>query len=363
MAVAVTKAGPYYSSGPISFGSLRNTFKEANSGQIKASELRRNTSLTEKNPIVPDSTENVAISTLYNLKLSQFKNSVKYYYITQTDTDINFDISGQSWNDNLNKNIKKWMYINGTCGSNTTSSPASSLTTTSCNLTIDVSGSILGASGAGGTLSSISGKNGGNALYITSANGKNIVVYLRDSAKIYGGGGGGEKGLTGSNGSSGSCVNYTYYEKKKCKSCPSCDGDDKKLYCYNRQGRCSWFYQYREIKCQKTNYNSVNGGAGGEGGDGGLGRGYNNLTGSLSGDLGYGGGSGGCSGYDDNGSPIPTDGQTGETGGIGGDWGENGAETNNTSSGGIAGKSISGSNYTVEGSINSDTIKGYYNPQ
>jgi len=168
MAATVTKDGPYFASGQISFSSLRTNFKETSSGSISASELKRNTSVTNKNPIVPDATENAGISSGNNLAISQFRNSIKYYYITQTGTDTNFDIGAQSWNSNLNKNILKRMYTNGTVGSSTLSA-AAILSSTAHNLTIDVSGSILGSGGGGGGTAgapAISGQKGGDALEI-----------------------------------------------------------------------------------------------------------------------------------------------------------------------------------------------------
>ena len=55
-------------------------------------------------------------------KTSQIRDSIKFYNVTQPsgDTNINLDIDGLSWNSNLNKNIVKKMFIQGTCGSNTT---------------------------------------------------------------------------------------------------------------------------------------------------------------------------------------------------------------------------------------------------
>ena len=363
MTATVTKTGPYYSSGQISFSSLRNTFKEVSSGEIKVSELKRNTSLTNKNPTVPDATENSNISSSLNLKLSQFRNSIKYYYITQTGTDINFDIASQSWNSNINKNIVKILYITGACGSNTTSSPAAFLNTTVCNLTLRVSGGIYGAGGGGGNSSTISGGNGGNALSLVSANANNLVVDILGSSNIYGGGGGGEYGANGSNGSSGTCINYSQYTtSRRCRSCPNCDSGYTRIDCYNREGRCQTFYQYRRSVCKRTDYNTVSGGPGGVGGNGANGRGYNNLSSSLGGSSGTAGSGGGCGGYASNGSPIPTGGSSGETGGNGGDWGSNGSPTTNIGSGGIPGRSISGQNYTIIGTINSSTIKGLYNP-
>ena len=51
-----------------------------------------------------------------------------------------------------------------------------------------------------------------------------------------------------------------------------------------------------------------------------------------------------------------------ETGGAGGDWATSGANTNNSGNGGGGARAISGSNYSVTGTINSSTVKGAYNP-
>lgn len=370
MTATVTKEGPYYSSGEIKFSSLRTNFKESSSGSIKASELRRNTSTSETNPIVPDCTENRSsgplsngISTLNDLKISQFRNSIKYYYITQTGTDTNFDIDALSWNGNLTRNIRKWMYMNGTCGSNSVSSVAADFNATAYNLTIDVSGNIYGARGSGGNSGTISGGGGGSALSVQSSGGNNIVVFVRSSANIYGGGGGGEKGATGATGNSGTCSDS--YTAENCGGCPGCasgyteggcwsgGGCDRRQVC-NWWGNCWWetsrWTHYRT--CSRTY--SVSGGTGGQGGDGGPGRGYDNLSGSLSGSGGSAGGPGnGCG---------SGDGAVGETGGSGGEWGQNGANTSNSGNGGSAGRAITGSNYSVSGTINSSTVKGAYNP-
>lgn len=364
MSATVSKAGPYFSSGSISFSSLRNTFKEVFSGSISASELRKNTTITDTNPFVPDATENTNISSSTNLKLSQFRNSIKYYYITQSGTDINFDIDTQSWNGNLNKNILKWMYINGTVGSNSTSSAASDFNATAYNLTIDVAGNIYGAGGAGGTSATISGGSGGTALSVTSSGGNNIIVFVRSGAQIYGGGGGGEKGSTGASGASGTCTNYA--TTSGCGGAPGCPSGYTEYSsgsggCCQTYSYCCGLFNCRCTACsQNTRYRyciqqyAVSGGAGGEGGNGGLGRGYNNLSGSIAGNAGAAGGpNNGCG---------STDGNQGETGGSGGDWASNGQNTTNTGSGGAAGRAIFGSNYSVTGTINSSTIKGLYLP-
>jgi hypothetical protein len=353
MSATVTKAGPYYSSGSISFSSLRSNFKEAGSGSISASELRRNTTTSNTNPVVPDATENASVSTASNLALSQFRNTIKYYYITQTGTDTNFDIDAQTWNSNLNKNIRKWMYIQGTIGSSSTGSSAADFNSTTYNLTIDVSGGIYGAGGASGTSATISGGNGGNALSITNSSGSNLVVNVQSSANIYGGGGGGEKGVNGSNGSGGTCTLYDQYQ-----------------YCLPSTNRIcnrgSYQYTYRVQCCEGSDnacrasvwrnvcvyYTYTSGGSAGAGGDGGPGRGYNNLGGSLSGVLGTAGTAGGDCGA--------TNGTNGESGGTGGDWGTSGGNTTNSGNGGSSGRAIAGSGYSVTGTINSSTIKGLY---
>lgn len=363
MTATVSTAGPYYSSGEISFSSLRSNFKEVTSGSIKASELRRKTATTDTDPIVPNATENSSISSSSNLSISQFRNSIKYYYITQTGTDVNFDIDAQSWNSNLNKNIRKWIYINGTTGSNSTSSEASSFNATAYNLTIDVSGGIYGAGGAAGNSSTISGGGGGNALSINSSDGNNIVVFVRETANIYGGGGGGEKGATGASGSSGTCTYYT--TTSGCGGAPGCPGGYSE-YNYSTGGccqtynyccglfncRCTACSKYQQYRYCIQQY-SVPGAPGGAGGDGGLGQGYNQTK--TNGAGGAEGTTGGCPSYGGSGN-------TGETGGNGGDWGSNGGNTTNTGTGGASGRAIAGSNYSVTGTISSTTIKGLYQP-
>ena len=362
MSASVTKAGPYYSSGSISFSSLRTNFKESGSGSISVSELRRNTTTTNTNPIVPDATENSSISTASNLAISQFRNSIKYYYITQTGTDVNFDVDAQSWNNNLTKNIRKWMYINGTCGSNSISSTAVDFNATAYNLTVDVSGGIYGAAGSGGTAATISGGSGGTALSMSSSGGNNIVVFVRSGANIYGGGGGGEKGATGATGNPGTCTDS--YTASQCGSCPNCPSPYVNGSCWGggecgRRQVCNWWGNCWWEASQWTQYRTctrtygVSGGTGGVGGDGGPGRGYNNA-GSLA-------GAGGAAGGPNNGCGS-TDGATGETGGSGGDWGSSGVITTNSGKGGPSGRAISGSNYTVSGTINSSTVKGLYLP-
>lgn len=69
MSATVTKAGPYYTSGSISFSSLRTNFRaqqpdgsfSSDTLPIKASELLRSRVKSNTEPVVPDSTEIVIL--------------------------------------------------------------------------------------------------------------------------------------------------------------------------------------------------------------------------------------------------------------------------------------------------------------
>lgn len=389
MAVSVSKAGPYYTSGPIKFSDLRRDFRASvrkatssgsettnpslNTGAISSSELLRNTTTTQTGPVVPDCTENTGISVSNNWKLSQFRDSIKYYYVTESGTETNFDIGGQDWNTNLEKNINKIVFIDGTCGSTVVSSPSAQLNTTAYNLAVDVYGSILacggGGGGTGGTAPAISGETGGDALSLTSTSGNNITVVVRPSAQIYGGGGGGEKGKTGSNGSSAQCRQETYVQSG-CQqgNTVGCPGG------WNQYQSGNWCCEWRRgcnasiwwVRCEtQSNTSTPQGGVGGNGGNG---RGYNNpinLDGSGV-DISLKGGGGGpqqcpsCPGGTQQSGGSCS--QAGETGATGGEWGFVGSNTTNSGDGGNPGRAISGSNYSVSGTINASTLKGLYNP-
>jgi hypothetical protein len=361
MSVSVSKV-PLFTSGPISFSSLRNSFKGSSSGPIRVSELLRNTSSLETNAIVPDATENEQISSSVNWRSSQLRGAIKEYNLTQTGTDLNLDIDSQSWNGNLGKNISKKVYLNGTCGSNDPSSPSVTMNATSYNLTVDVSGDVLGAAGRGGGTGSgapnISGQNGGSAMSIFSSGGQ-VNVVVRSGSRIYAGGGGGERGRNGNRGNNGRCRNET--STSGCGNAGGCPGGYNTVaewsggccqstcdWCWGCCERCVNWMKYKRCVQEYT----TQGGAGGIGGTGGLGRGYNNQSGSLSGASGSSGsGGGGCG---------AGSGQNGETGASGGEWGISGSNTNNSGNGGSTGAAVFGSNFVVSGTINPSTIKGSY---
>jgi hypothetical protein len=418
MTVTLTKSGPFYASGAISFSSLRTNFKatdidgtvSANTLPISASQLKRITSQSDADPTVPDATENTQISTGNNLSISQFRNSVKYYKVSQTATDINLNISTQAWNTNLSKNIKKKINIGGTIGSSDTNTAA--LLTTSgehCNLEIAVTGTgkVLGAGGAGGTANGGSGGNGGTAMNLLNTLAASVIkITVVSGANIYGGGGGGgagTKGGTGGQGGDGLASGGTttiFTEDAGCNlanQISRCDGNaTNRLIAsinYNNAGctagpnavnTCgspvptSGHGTYSTSNNPDIPTTGGNGGEGGNGGNGGVGQGYlQSATGGVGGQGGAAGAAGG------------TDAGTGGTGGLGGNGGtgkeygldgfpgiqgntgNSGAAGNNTGglagnagvlpvgNGGIAGKAIAGSNYTLNPSPPpSGTIKG-----
>jgi len=174
MSVTLSIDGPHFTgSGEIKFSEIRSKFGGGNNfGSYK-----RNTDTDATDPIVPEATENSAISTGNDLKFSQFRGSVKSYTATQSGTDENTSTAtwpgfrmgeyysvdqgvngpvgtGITWNGNLGNNIKKTVNITGTCGSRTPYQAAAQLDPGSpiYNLTINVlaGAKILGAGGSGG---------------------------------------------------------------------------------------------------------------------------------------------------------------------------------------------------------------------
>lgn len=349
MTIAVSKT-TFFTSGPIKFSDLRSSFKEASSGSVSASELKRNASTSASNPIVPDATENASVATSTNLKLSQFRDTIKYYTLNQSDTDLNVDISTQTWNSNLSKNIVKRMNINGTCASTTTATPALYLNALVYNLRLIVNGSVLGAGGVGGTSSS--GGNGGSAISLISL-GDVISVLTTTGSQVYGGGGGGAKGAVGANGSPGSCSYVSSYTTgNSCGSCPGCGaGYSTNCYSVGGCGRKNRSTNYQSACSITVNY-ATTAPAGGAGGNGGNGQGYNQARTN-----GPDGSPGAFSSCGDNTTVTTTQGNTGETGGKGGDWGSPGGKTSAyaASSGGAA---ITGSNYVIDQDSVSASFKG-----
>lgn len=339
MAITITKSGPFYASGSISFSSLRTNFRatdidgtvSADTSLISASQLRRIDSQSNSDPTVPDATENALISTGNNLNISQFRNSVKYYKVSQTSTDINLNISTQAWNSNLSKNIKKKVSIGGTIGSSGINTSA--LLTTSgqhCNLEIVVTGTgkVIGAGGTAGTANSVNGGNGGTAMNLLNTLAASVIkVTVASGANIYGGGGGGGAGTvggTGGKGGDGSKSGGTTSTNQTLSAGTRCSNQ----YYDNVKGEIYYFSTYCSLQgysgynytsfgvtqnCGEGHTNFLgtctrtvitqnddiattggNGGEGGNGADGGVGAGYEQALGAAgSGGAGTAGTAGG----------------------------------------------------------------------
>jgi len=403
MTVSVTKFGPYFSSGSISFSQLRSNFAERGSGEMRASDLRRNTNLGEADPIVPDSTENENISTGNNLSLSQFRNSIKRYDATQSGTDDNNSFSGEpgfrmgrydlsnrgiDWSNggyfgrdgqgggtsgNLTKNVQKYIRITGTCVSVRPGLAGAQMApiVQVHNIRIIVSGTVLGYGGEGGTVQDGNAEDGSTALNFGNV-GNNCTLTVDSGARIYGGGGGGEKGTKGANGANGSCIDVI--SRSNCGGCPGCPGGYTSRGCRegggcNRRQVCNWWGNCWWATSQWTKFENCEkiyataGGIGGDGGNGGRGRGYNNQGGPSNGSSGNAGTDGqGCF---SGGSPRPAaqPGQKGGDGARGGDWGERGGSTDAPGNPGNGGNAVAkdGTNqYTImpQSVINSNTIRG-----
>ena len=392
MTIAVIKEGPYYvtEGTPISFSSLRTNFKGMNSEAVSASQLRRDTSTESTDPTVPNATENENISTSLNLKLSQFRNSIKRYTIRQSSVgeesaETNFDIDAQNWNSNLGKNIQKTFEVTGVIGATSTANAAATFNATAYNLKIDVHGWILGKGGAAGTPNGGNGGNGGPALSVTNQVQKAITIrVLGAGAKIYGGGGGGGAGNKGGDGSLGTAGTIpggttTTYGPSICNNEAFAGGNPVCEVGSGHELVSSTFVSEISVsgipffvwECCRRSVSTVanpdivtaggTAGTGGPGGAGGQGQGYDTArsdgVGGSSSWVGSGGGAGGGGT-----ATAGTDGSTGITGGNGGVYGVDGTAANPGGNGGTAGRAIAGSNYVVTENISGDTVKGLYNP-
>jgi hypothetical protein len=354
MTVSVTKT-LLFTSGQINFSDLRSSFKESSTGSISASELRRNTSTSSTGPVVPDATENAAVSTANNLNLSQFRNTIKYYDLTQAGTDLNVDVAAQTWNSNLTKNVVKRVNINGTCGSNSVASPALTASGTFYNLFLIVNGYVRGAGGAGGGADAVGG-NGGTAMNLSSS-GNAITVLANSGSQIYGGGGGGGGGHRGSDSATGSCYYYSYYSTSPVCSfggCNGCNGGDTTIRgCYSISRCYRRGNNNNQSDCRHDNPYTVAAVAGGAGGTGGLGQGHNQTL--TAGGAGSPGSTTSCA---PNNTYSSSTSGNGTPGGNGGDWATSGFASSFGTAGGSPGRAISGSNYTIDANSSSASFKG-----
>ncbi len=395
MSVTLSIDGPHFTgSGEIKFSEIRSKFGGGNNfGSYK-----RNTDTDATDPIVPEATENSAISTGNDLKFSQFRGSVKSYTATQSGTDENDSTAtwpgfrmgnyfstgsvngpagtGIQWNSNLNKNIKKTVNITGTCGSRTTTQAAAQLDPSSAvyNLTINVlaGARILGARGSGGIANGGNGGNGGIGLRVYNIGAKNLVVSVKDrtsttpAANVYGGGGGGGAGTVGGNGGQGGDGladggTTTVYGQTACTleavagGNPVCQvGQGQELVSSDFQGESpkgvfQWLCCRRSVSVVDNADTPTTGGAGGTGGNGGNGGSGEGYDGTDSeGSFGAAGG-GGAAGGENAGSGG--NGGLGGRGGEGGTYGSNGSPgiQGDTGNSGSSGSETGGSAGTAGG--------------
>lgn len=373
----------------ISARALKDNFNPgASDTNIKFSTYTRNTDLDATNPIVPDATENANISTTESdITASDFRNTIKEYIVTQSDTNTEIEIhngseEGQRWNNNLAKNVKKEFRVNGTIEADSPSDDAARFSAEAYNLTIDVTGNIYGEGGNGGSVGG-NGGNGGDALFVNntsnrSGNSAKVTVKINSNGRIWAGGGGGAGGANGNSGSSLSCYSdstsvKTVYDGgstnpgRGCNSCPNTAGNANLASngnCFNNTGdrsRCrgrqergqTCTNKYKRNCVYRTNFN-VAGGNGGTGGTGGNGKGANNNKGD--GNAGNAGNTNNCAV-----KGTSSTGNSGVDGAAGGTWGADGGNSGNRN-GGDKGRAIfrnanNGNTFFVNGQ-SSNTVKG-----
>ena len=369
MAVTQTTQGPFFAgAGPISWSDLREQFRAANidgtfdndNNPISVSELYRITDLTNTDPNVPDCTENRVnpIPTTGTFPISRMRNSIKYWFITQTGNDSNLDLDNQTYNSNLNRNIRKRLRIEGTVSSTNTGAPAATFDAQATNVRIEVreNGRILGAGGAAGNRPNGVGGDAGDAITVNSTGGNNNIIDLNNTANVWGGGGGGDGGADGTRtdnslrfygGSSTSFVQCVPVGRGvRCFTV--CRNDGGALSCASRAPAgttgtpgCQGGYNPPGCACGSC-IASVNTTVSTQGTNGVAGRGFNNQTNGLA-------------------ATAPVNGGSATSGGDGGDWGQAGNGPGNVAGGGGAGGSSiggGGANFTITGTQNGTTLRG-----
>ena len=214
MAVNATHSTFFIGNSAISFRALQEKFG-GSENNVKFSTYKRNTSLNNANPLVPDATENGNIPTSNNnITASQYRGSIKKYILTQTGTDVNltfhqnaYSASTHHWNSNLGKNVIKIFQLNGTAISSSTSQYALKFNGTGYNLSANISGTVAGFRGTGAAAGSGgNGGNGGDAFYVNNSANTSFNTaqfHARINGVVAGGGGGGGAGRAGNANSTG----------------------------------------------------------------------------------------------------------------------------------------------------------------
>ena len=355
----------YFTSGEIKFSAIRDTFGDLAGTDVRASDYLRNAAddvdweapgqTKTISPRVPNATENADVSTSTDWEVSDLRDSIVEYNVTQdastNDEELEFaDTNVPTWNNNLSKNVNKKFSVEGTIYADEVSKYALTFSDGEYNnLTIDVpdGGKIYGEGGAAG------GGNGGGALYVkNTASYDNVSVTIGSNGQIWAGGGGGDNGNSGNSGSTLSCFtnsthntsfnqnNRNYDSSAASNACtaaaPSGSYDvtvtnanptDVRSRCRGgtyRRGQgwnstnlvgysCSPAWS---VGCSSKIANNIAGGNGGTGGNGGVGQGFSNQSAPGSGNSGNSGNTNTCAAT--GAASVGNDGNSGSSGGT---WG------------------------------------------
>ena len=355
----------YFTSGEIKFSAIRDTFGDLAGTDVRASDYLRNAGddvdweapgqTKTISPRVPNATENADVSTSTDWEVSDLRDSIVEYNVTQnastSDEELEFaDTNVPTWNNNLSKNVNKKMSVEGTIYANEVSKYALTFSDGEYNnLTIHVpdGGKIYGEGGAAG------GGNGGGALYVkNTASYDNVSVTLGSNGQIWAGGGGGDHGTDGNSGSSISCFtnsthNASYNQNGRnyssnaasnaCTAAAPSGSYDVVVTTATPtsvRSRCrggsfrsgqGWNstnkYGYAcspawSVSCSSKIANNIAGGNGGTGGNGGVGQGFSNQSAPGSGNSGNSGNTNTCAATGAN-----SVGNAGNSGSSGGTWG------------------------------------------
>lgn len=175
MAVNITKEGPFFASGAIKWSDYRTNFKRTGSGPVSASEMHRVTTTSVADPIMPNATENSGVPASGAIDASDLRSSIKWYYVDITGSNSQYDIATVSWNSNYNKNLRKFIRLKGTFFSNAVGTAGARTGGTSFNNTLEVTGTIRGAGGDGGSPAA-NGQDAGDAFHINGGTGHRLSL-------------------------------------------------------------------------------------------------------------------------------------------------------------------------------------------
>lgn len=233
--MATSDSTTYFFTGnnPISFRAMQTSFVNGNTNAVRMQDYVRITDgdTQPANMVVPNATENANVNTsTSDMKLSDFRGSIKEKIITQTGQEKQYDIDALSeWNSNLALNVFKQMRINGRCYSDDNSvlavhAGARFAFNDPKNFEIEVLSSanqtdrgIYGASGAGGgdggaggNGPAAGGERGGIGLWIDATSNRGTTGHVSvklesNNSRVYGGGGGGGQGGAGNSGGTINC--------------------------------------------------------------------------------------------------------------------------------------------------------------